>query len=100
MAVAPTTAIRTPGKRLLPLRSKITTKVPAPTVKAVQFVFPGASVSTNQALREAAHGAGGVAGEMGPPFLADFRISTPISGILNFAEGRRSYDLSALCVNA
>ena len=40
MTVAPTTAIRMPGTRLLPLSSRITASVPAPTTKAAQFVLP------------------------------------------------------------
>jgi hypothetical protein len=40
IAVAPITAIRMPGRRLLFLSKKITARVPAPTANAVQFVFP------------------------------------------------------------
>ncbi|MCY1245492.1 hypothetical protein D9M72_586470 [compost metagenome] len=38
--VAPTTAIRMPGKRLLPLSSRMTARVPAPTMNVVQWVLP------------------------------------------------------------
>ncbi|MOA55584.1 hypothetical protein D3C78_1794020 [compost metagenome] len=38
--VAPTTAIRMPGIRLLPLSSRITASVAAPTMKVVQLVWP------------------------------------------------------------
>ena len=40
IAVAPTTAIRMPGTRLLFLSSRITANVPAPTANAVQFALP------------------------------------------------------------
>jgi hypothetical protein len=40
IAVAPTTAISTPGRRLLFFSSRITANVPAPIANAVQFVFP------------------------------------------------------------
>ena len=38
--VAPTTAINIPGEVLLPLSSRITASVPAPTRAAVQFTPP------------------------------------------------------------
>jgi hypothetical protein len=38
--VAPTTAIRMPGMRLLPLSSRITARVPAPTVNVIQLAMP------------------------------------------------------------
>ncbi|MNE57484.1 hypothetical protein D3C80_1524510 [compost metagenome] len=41
--VAPATAIRMPGMRLWPLSSRITTRVPAPTMNAVQLVLPSIS---------------------------------------------------------
>jgi hypothetical protein len=40
MTVAPITATRMPGTRLVFLRSKITASEPAPTAKAVQFALP------------------------------------------------------------
>ncbi|MNP51253.1 hypothetical protein D3C76_1455580 [compost metagenome] len=41
--VAPTTAIRIPGMRLCPLSSRITARVAAPTMNAVQLVLPSIS---------------------------------------------------------
>ena len=42
-SVAPTTAINTPGRRLLRLSSRITASVPAPSVNADQFVLPAST---------------------------------------------------------
>ena len=41
--VAPTTAISTPGRRLLPFSSRMTTSAPAPMAKAVQLTLPSAT---------------------------------------------------------
>ena len=40
IAVAPTTAIRMPGTRLLLLSSRITANVPAPMANAIQLILP------------------------------------------------------------
>jgi hypothetical protein len=41
--VAAITAIRMPGRRLLPLSSRITARVPAPTPNAAQLALPSSS---------------------------------------------------------
>ena len=49
--VAPTTAMRMPGTRLMRLSARMTASVPAPTASAIQLVLPAATAWRNPHAR-------------------------------------------------